>query len=108
MNALLYFFASIILTIYANNSNSTEYDKCGIANKEKITPRIFGGAVVSNNKYPWMAAVVRKSNNVDWRCGGSLISSNAIITAAHCVHGVKEDRLQVILGTNDIKSNDMH
>ena len=36
------------------------------------------------NKYPWVVALV---NTVDWRhfCGGTLVASQYVITAAHCL-----------------------
>ncbi|RWS20361.1 Chymotrypsin-C precursor-like protein, partial [Leptotrombidium deliense] len=104
MNTIIYFFASIILTAFANDDNNKF--ECGIANKETIKARIIGGTEVSNNKYPWMVAVLKKSQSNDWRCGGSLISENAIITAAHCVYDTKAEDIEVLIGTNDIDSTD--
>ena len=39
------------------------------------------------NEFPWMAALVYEESNGEQKiaCGGSLISSNVIITAAHCI-----------------------
>jgi secreted trypsin-like serine protease len=51
-------------------------------------PRIVGGVPVSIEDYPWQAAVVRAgTSNAFFRqfCGGSLITSRIVLTAAHCV-----------------------
>jgi len=51
---------------------------------------VVGGKEVEENSYPWMAALgSRTKESVDggirWFCGGSLISSQMVLTAAHCV-----------------------
>lgn len=57
-----------------------------------VTPRIYYGDIVSSpNPYPWMAALLNpaRSNGYDAQfCGGSLMASDVIITAAHCVEGI--------------------
>lgn len=50
-------------------------------NTNKPVARIVGGYDVGYYKYPWMATLM-KDNMVN--CGGSLISSKIVITAAHC------------------------
>merc|ERR1712241_193684 len=53
--------------------------KCGV---EK-TSRIVGGTEVSpKNKYPWMVALVSSGFQF---CGGSLVASKYVISAAHCM-----------------------
>lgn len=78
------------------------------------TVRIVGGNVVPDGRYPFMAAVFfqREGNSFSLGCGGSLINSRWIITAAHCV--VDAQTLQqrvpssigVLTGTNDVSSDD--
>jgi len=55
-----------------------------------LPPPVVGGNEVEENSYPWMAALGSRINDgvdggIRWFCGGSLISSNMILTAAHCI-----------------------
>lgn len=45
-------------------------------------PRIVGGQNAKNNQFPYQISL--RLNNFH-TCGGSIISKNYIITAAHCV-----------------------
>jgi secreted trypsin-like serine protease len=84
-------------------------------------PRIVGGAQTSISNYPWQAAVVlsqAESNaNPQKRqfCGGSLVTSRIVITAAHCLERTDPDcdGLACLIsdpggdGTNRIDPNDV-
>lgn len=54
-----------------------------------IGPQIVGGTAVPNGKYPFQAALLIQSGGTnDFErqfCGGSLISPDRVLTAAHCV-----------------------
>jgi secreted trypsin-like serine protease len=61
-------------------------------------PRIVGGNAASVSTYPWQAAVVDStaqspSKNAHQRqfCGGSLLTSRIVVTAAHCVADTDPD-----------------
>ena len=64
-----------------------------------VQPRIVGGSTASTSQYPWQAAVVFSATspyqglNAHQRqfCGGSLITSRIVITAAHCVYDTDPD-----------------
>ena len=56
---------------------------CGVANVPNRVNRIVGGSESAENKYPWMISVMTRG--AMHRCGGSLISRQHVITAAHCV-----------------------
>ncbi|KAK0048063.1 testisin [Biomphalaria pfeifferi] len=55
-------------------------DICGVSNK---IARIIGGTDVKSCEFPWMAIVYNKVKYN--KCGGSIIDSTHILTAAHCV-----------------------
>lgn len=46
--------------------------------------RIIGGSYVSANKYPWFARLTDNGGSSWWGCGGSLITPEYVLTAAHC------------------------
>ncbi|CAH1105990.1 unnamed protein product [Psylliodes chrysocephalus] len=70
--------------------------------------RIIGGIPVALGEYPWMALLQYSTNKgIKNGCGGSLINSRYILTAAHCVDDeflkLKKIKLfRVILGEFDI------
>jgi len=81
--------------------------KCGMEKHH----RIVGGQQYTSGKYPWMLALwdSTDASNPKWAgCGGTLIASGWVVTAAHCIwynkNGVKykytKDNLYVVLDTN--------
>jgi len=67
--------------------------------------RIVNGNVAIQHEYPFMAVLLNRNRQF---CGGSLIDSKHILTAAHCVaHMSKYDvqNLRVRLGDHNIKTS---
>ncbi|XP_041675109.1 CLIP domain-containing serine protease 14D [Drosophila eugracilis] len=62
---------------------------CGIS----LESRLLGGEQASAGQYPWLARIAyrNRSDRSSFRCSGSLISSNYIVTAAHCVINLVSD-----------------
>jgi len=56
---------------------------CGQVNRAN---RIVGGVETEVNEYPWMVSLVDGSGYYHF-CGGSIISSQWVVTAAHCAVG---------------------
>jgi len=75
---------------------------CGEVRRE--SNRILGGEETDENEYPWMVKVLSSFSNWEGTCGGSLISNEWVLTAAHCVRrGKKGEQLDayqnmVVLG----------
>ncbi|XP_033208181.1 serine protease snake-like [Belonocnema kinseyi] len=78
--------------------------KCAIIE----TPLIVGGVKTKPQEFPHMAAIgFGNGSNISWQCGGSVISENFILTAAHCLESPDNGPAsKVRAGTINIKSVD--
>jgi trypsin len=68
-----------------------------------VQPKVVGGHSASISQYPWQAAVVETGGGSAQSrqfCGGSLVTSRIVITAAHCVFDTDPD-CSVLCGLSD-------
>ncbi|KAL7731985.1 hypothetical protein ACLKA6_015749 [Drosophila palustris] len=74
---------------------------CGIGGA--TTNRVVGGLPVRKGAYPWMAALgyndASNPNSLKFLCAGSLISSQFVVTSAHCINSML---ILVRLGAHDL------
>lgn len=65
----------------------------------KISPQLHSFLLIFKfsqfNKYPWIVALI-DSNGNRWNCGGTLVASKYVITAAHCTFKSKPSDIKVL------------
>ncbi len=72
--------------------------------RDGIQPRIVDGTPTQEGDYPWTASIafVKQDGSLFSFCGGTLIASEWVVTAAHC--DVREGE-KVILGRHNLTTN---
>ncbi|XP_072933107.1 venom protease-like isoform X2 [Epargyreus clarus] len=80
---------------------------CGVSNAS--FSRVVGGIKAKLGDFPWMALLGYKNKrdgSTRWLCGGSLVTSRHVMTAAHCIHNHETDLYVVRLGELDLARED--
>merc|ERR1719458_1120212 len=68
--------------------------------------RIVGGQETELHEYPWQVGLVSRNGRSPF-CGGTLISSTHVLTAAHCTQ-TDASSIAVILGEHNIADSDFN
>ncbi|XP_003745785.1 transmembrane protease serine 9 [Galendromus occidentalis] len=79
---------------------STWRSRVSSLREESTSPYILGGITSSTDDFPWMVSLrrLRPGNKVSTHfCGGSIVSENAVVTAAHCVEEASDQNPIVVL-----------
>jgi len=92
-------FLLIFLSFQAIFSQPPVNTGCTCGQAIKQTSRMIVGEKETDiNEFPWMALVSSSRGS----CGGSLISDRWVVTAAHCVQGLRGHDIYVYLGLHDL------
>ena len=82
----------------------------GAGEKRRATASIIGGKTAQQGDYPWMTTLIfPRSERNAFRgqfCGGSLIAPRRVLTAAHCVLGLRASQFDVLVGSYDLRRGD--
>lgn len=93
-----------------DNNFIQDDDECGVRNSGKY--RVVGGEEALPGRWPWMAAIyLHGSRRTEFWCGGSLVGSHHILTAAHCTRDQRQRpfaarQFTVRLGDIDLERDD--
>lgn len=91
---------AVILICLALSCRASQ--ECG---KRPPLPRVLGGEEAFPHSWPWQAMIeVKNRKDAKWqhKCGGSLIHSEWIVTAAHCLAFSPDPRIyRIVLGAHD-------
>jgi len=71
---------------------------CG--DNDVVDTRIVGGDDAVKHSIPWQVAIVRTGDSSPF-CGGTIIDSTHILTAAHCTENLWSSQIQVVTGEHD-------
>ncbi|XP_006608287.2 proclotting enzyme-like [Apis dorsata] len=88
----------------ASSSSRNPQVSRGCGTTLKNPSRLAGGRPADPTEWPWMVALLKKDKSQ--YCGGVLITDRHVLTAAHCVDGLKPRDVRVRLGEYDFESTE--
>jgi secreted trypsin-like serine protease len=71
---------------------------CALQTVMAEDPKIINGYFAAKGDFPFIVQLFNKTANYNF-CGGSLIGSYHVLTAAHCVHGVSAAEVYIWAGS---------
>lgn len=95
-------FCTVLLLVLPRSSLQLTYScdssaPCGCSSSSTSTSRIVGGESAAANAWGWAVSI---SISDTYLCGGAILSSSWIITAAHCMYGVAASDVTVYADSN--------
>ncbi|XP_051986604.1 trypsin-like [Xyrauchen texanus] len=88
-----------LVLLLCTTGSLSQLNVCGHA---PLNSRIVGGVDAPEGAWPWQVSL-QSSTFGGHFCGGSLINSEWVLTAAHCMPGVSTSTLQVYLGKRTLQ-----
>jgi trypsin len=84
------------ITLGRSDAPAFQPELSGAATPGGFEPRIVGGTLVADGKYPFMAYLeITGADGKTYNCDGSLIDPDSVLTAAHCLANVRRVGLTV-------------
>ncbi|KAJ1957827.1 hypothetical protein EC988_000630 [Linderina pennispora] len=75
-----------------------------------LAKRIIGGTTAPTGRYPYITYIQSTYNNSNFMCGGTIVSDQYIVTAAHCFydestgHVPQDLQIKIGYGSNDLQN----
>lgn len=95
----------LIISLNENFSHGVPYRFPSESNRNKTAKsQIVGGVASGDESWPWQVAVnTLQDGQFKFRCGGSLIAADVVLTAAHCLRNpdVTAEMVQAVAGDVD-------
>jgi secreted trypsin-like serine protease len=85
-------------TVYPCNANAS----CGCSTNSATVNRIVGGESASSSTWGWAVSIYLVNR---FHCGGSIVSSSWVVTAAHCVIGFTASQFTINAGSTIINGS---
>jgi secreted trypsin-like serine protease len=87
---------SIIRSTYPTTYTCNPSLSCGCSTNSAVVTRIVGGEAASSSTWSWAVSVSIANT---YLCGGSILSSSWVATAAHCVNGYSASQVTIYAGS---------
>ncbi|KAL5273821.1 hypothetical protein ACFFRR_000526 [Megaselia abdita] len=93
-------------SVVRNDTSNEVLHVCGQA-VQSFRPLVLGGTLIEKGSWPWLVAFyLNDPKSLSFKCGGNLISSRTVLTAAHClkVGGIeyKAEHLLIVSGRHNL------
>jgi len=93
MKAVLYLSVVLAVESCVPRYSSEPGCVCGVPGDKR---RIVGGEDARSNQYPWQVGLMYTDQDTESFCGGTLLSSDTVLTAGHCVFSIFGAKLPTV------------